>query len=48
MTEHREIAAAEILDWNRAESPLIRVRIPRDTVPGRQTPYGSLLQHMIY
>ncbi len=34
MTEHREISAAEILDWNRAESPLIRVRIARDTVPG--------------
>jgi hypothetical protein len=34
MTDQREISAAEILDWNRAESPLIRVRIPRDTVPG--------------
>ena len=34
MTEHREFSAADILDWNRAESPVIRVRIPRDTVPG--------------
>jgi hypothetical protein len=34
MTEPREFSAAQILDWNRAESPLIRVRIPRDTVPG--------------
>jgi hypothetical protein len=34
MTKHREISAAEILDWNRAKSPLIRVRIARDVVPG--------------
>jgi hypothetical protein len=34
MTEQREFSAAQILDWSRAESPVIRVRIPRDTVPG--------------
>ena len=34
MAEQREFSAADILDWNRAESPVIRVRIPRDTVPG--------------
>lgn len=34
MVEHRKISAAEILDWNRAESPVVRVRIPRDVVPG--------------
>ena len=38
MTEHREFSAADILDWNRAESPVIRVRIPRDTVPGVALP----------
>lgn len=34
MTAHREFSAADILNWDRAESPLIRVRIPRDVVPG--------------
>lgn len=34
MAERREFTAAEVLDWERAESPLIRVRIPHDTVPG--------------
>jgi hypothetical protein len=34
MTERRQISATEILDWNRAESPVIRVRIPLDVVPG--------------
>jgi hypothetical protein len=32
--EHREVAAADVLDWSRGDSPLIRVRIARDTVPG--------------
>jgi len=34
MTEHHQVSGAEILNWNREESPLIRVRIPSDTVPG--------------
>jgi hypothetical protein len=33
-TEPREVDAADVLDWSRGDSPLIRVRIPRDTVPG--------------
>jgi hypothetical protein len=34
MTKHREITAAEMLDWRRSRSPLVRVRIARDAVPG--------------
>lgn len=34
MEERREVTAAEVLDWRRAASPLIRVRIARDAVPG--------------
>ena len=34
MTERREFSAADILDWNRAASPVIRVRVARDIVPG--------------
>src|SRR4051812_26655226 len=32
--DRREVTAAEVLDWSREDCPLIRVRIPRDTVPG--------------
>ncbi len=32
--EHREVSAAEVLDWTREASPLIRVRIAQDAVPG--------------
>src|SRR5262245_32864204 len=34
MAERREVTAAEVLDWSRENSPWIRVRIARDTVPG--------------
>ena len=30
----REVSASDVLDWSRDQSPLIRVRIARDTVPG--------------
>lgn len=32
--ERREVTPDEVLDWSREESPLIRVRIARDVVPG--------------
>ena len=42
MTEQREFSAAQILDWSRAESPVIRVRIPRDT------PFGHAMLRFIF